>query len=557
MTTTGMPSALAPDDATVILERQTEIMEMIAGGAGLPAVLAAVAVAIEGLLPRTHCSILLLEPGSSTLHHGAAPTLPARYSRAIDGLVIGPDVGSCGASAYLDAEVVVDDVAVDPRWDDFRHLALPHGLRACWARPIHGERGILGTFAVYHHDRHRPDERERTLVDRFAHLASVAIDHQRLFGALAESEERFRRAFEDNVVGMALTDLDGRVTKVNPALLGVLGRHEAEIVGLPLAALVEPAEDGPDLAVALQALMRGGRGLHIEGWARRHDTVGVRVALAASVVRDADGAPVRLCVNLLDVTARFRAGQERRAREQAELARRSAEETSRAKTAFVSAFSHELRTPLQAITGFTELLGSLDLTPRQRHDALAHIDGATRHILSLVDDVLDLARVEAGAMPIRLDGVDLASVVVDVLDLLQPLADERLVVLTGRGETPPVRADPRRLQQVLLNLVGNAIRYNMRGGMVLVSWRVAGAAEDPPFGGVQLTVADTGPGIPPDRLARLFVPFERLGADDGGEPGAGLGMGLARGLVEAMGGTMQVDSEVGAGTTVTLRLPLA
>jgi len=275
----------------------------------------------------------------------------------------------------------------------------------------------------------------------------------------------------------------------------------------------------------------------------------VRVMVAASVVRHADGAPLHLCLNVLDVTQRWEAAQERRARERAEVARRSAEDASRAKTAFVSALSHELRTPLQAITGFTELLGTLDLSPGQRRDALGHIDGATRHILSLVDDVLDLARIEAGAMPIRRERVEMAPVVLDVLDLLEPLALEREVVLSGRGGTPPVRADRRRLQQVLLNVVGNAIRYNIRGGTVLVTWRVRGAD-------VVLNVADTGPGIPADRLERLFVPFERLGADDDGKPGAGLGMGLARGLVEAMGGSMQVTSEGGAGTTVAVRLPL-
>lgn len=545
---------LAPDDAAAVVDGQTGIMARIAGGASLAVILDAVAIAIEGRLPGTHCSILLREPGGSALHHGAAPSLPAAYSAAIDGVPIGPSSGSCGSAAYLDREVVVEDVGTDPRWDDYRHIALPYGLRACWSVPIHGAGGIVGTFALYHPRPHRPDQRERALVDRYAYLASFAIDHHRLYGALAESEDRFRRAFEDNVVGMALTDLDGRLMKVNRALLGMLGRTELDTLGHDVAGLVEPADDRHDLrgllaSLAVPARRTDGDGGHVEGWARRPDGRVVRVAIAASAVRDADGAPVRLCLNILDVTQRWEAAQERRARERAEVARRSAEEASRAKTAFVSALSHELRTPLQAITGFTELLGSLDLTPTQRRDALAHIDGATRHILALVDDVLDVARIEAGAMPMRTERVEVAPVVLEVLDLLQPLADERDVILSGRGGTPPARADRRRLRQVLLNLVGNAIRYNRHGGAVIVTWRV----ED---GQVTLNVADTGRGIPADRLERLFVPFERLGADDGAEIGAGLGMGLARGLVEAMDGSLEVASEVGAGTTVTVRLPL-
>ena len=553
------PAQLAPQDAAAVVDRQTAIMEMIAGGAALPDVLAAVATAIAERLPGTHCSILLLEAGGTTLHPGAAPTLPPAYSAAVDGIAIGPSSGSCGTAAYLGREVVAEDVALDARWDDYRHLALPHGLRSCWSVPIRGAGGIVGTFAVYHGEPHRPDQRERALVDRFAHLASVAIDHHRLYGALAESEDRFRRAFEDNVVGMALTDLDGRLLKVNRALLGMLGRSELDTLGHGVAALVVPAEDrhGPgDLSALLADLTAPaptrpgaeGEGVHVEGWTRRPDGQGVRVAIAASAVRDADGVPVRLGLNIVDVTQRWEAAQERRARERAEVARHAAEEASRAKTAFVSALSHELRTPLQAITGFTELLGSLDLTPGQRRDALAHIDGATRHILSLVDDVLDLARVEAGAMPVRLERVEVAPVVLEVLDLLQPMADERDVVLSGRGGTPPVCADRRRLQQVLLNIVGNAIRYNVRGGTVLVTWRADDSA-------VLLNVSDTGPGIPADRLQRLFVPFERLGADEGAEAGAGLGMGLARGITEAMDGELEVTSVVGAGTTVSLRLP--
>lgn len=294
--------------------------------------------------PDSRCSVLLLDGPAGTLHHGAAPTLPVAYSAAIDGMSIGADAGSCGAAAYLDAAVIAEDIALDPRWDGFRDLALPHGLRSCWSRPIRGGTGILGTFAVYHDVPHRPGGREQRLVERFTHLASVAIEHSRLFGALAESEERFRRAFEDNAVGMALTDLDGRFGKVNRALQQMLGRSERDLLAVDLAALL-PTDVREAGIAALCGLVAGPSDSgQFETALLRLDGERVRAAITASVVRGADGTPVYLSVNVLDVTARRAAERDRRARREAELARGVAEQASRAKSQFLSALSHELRT---------------------------------------------------------------------------------------------------------------------------------------------------------------------------------------------------------------------
>jgi PAS domain S-box-containing protein len=536
VTARRLPAPLSPRDTVFLLERQTGIMQLIADGTALPAVLDAVVLALEDLMDDARCSILLLEPGESTLRHGAAPSLPVEYSSAIDGMAIGSGAGSCGTAAYLGIPVVAEDVAVDPRWTDYRDVALPFALRSCWSTPIRGREGIVGTFAVYHQRPHRPDLRERGLVDRFTHLASVAIDHHRLYGELADSEERFRRAFEDNTVGMALTELDGRVIRANRALTALLGRYEPDILGHDLTELIRPADGARDAA-------------NFEALATRPDGRSVRLAVAASTVRDAAGVPVRLCLTLLDITQRWEAARERRARERADDARRSAEAASRAKSAFVSALGHELRTPLQAITGFTELLGGLDLSPAQRQQALTHIGGATEHILALVDDVLDLARVEAGSMPLRVQDVDPAALGAEVIDMLRPLADSRAVTMTQQVTAVAVRADPRRLRQVLLNVIGNAIRYNLTDG------RVELTGEPAPGGRFLLAVRDTGPGIAQDLMHRLFVPFDRLGADQGPERGVGLGLVLSRSLTEAMDGRLEVTSRVGQGTAVRIELP--
>jgi PAS domain S-box-containing protein len=538
MSTAGTAFDLDHADSVALLDRQTEMLERIAAGAALSEILTGIATALEELVPGSRCSVLLLDAVFGTLHHGAAPSLPTVYSAGIDGLSIGENAGSCGTAAYLERPVVAEDITTDPRWEEFRALATPHGLRSCWSSPILGRTGVLGTFAVYHDRTHRPSPREERLVERLTHLASVAIDHSGLYGALSESEERFRRAFEDSATGMALTTVDGVTTRVNHALRELFDRPDDTILGRPLEELLtRVADTGPV-----------GDGTSYEARAWRPDGSELELAVAESEVRGADGEPVYLSVNVLDLTQRRAAQRERLARHEAEVARSAAEAASRAKSDFVSALGHELRTPLQAITGFTELLGTLNLPAERAVAAREHIAGAAQHILSLVDDVLDVARIEEGALPMSIVDVGTDGAVGEVLDLLSPLAHERSVELARSGPSLAVLADERRLRQVLINLVGNGVRYNRPGGRVDVTCAAVG-------GSVAVTVADTGRGIHADRLGRLFVPFDRLEADDEADPGVGLGLPLARGLVEAMNGTLEVTSEIGVGTTVVLTLP--
>ncbi len=229
----------------------------------------------------------------------------------------------------------------------------------------------------------------------------------------------------------------------------------------------------------------------------------------------------------------------------ADLARQTAERANLAKSQFVTALSQELRTPLQAITGFTENLQTLDLSPDQRRVALEQIGLASAHILSIVDDVLDLARVEAGAMPIDLAELEAHDVIAAALDLIQPLADRRSVTVERTGLSVTVSADRRRLQQVILNLIANAVWFSPPNSTVCIATE---ACDDH----ASIHVTDQGPGIANELLARLFVPFDRLGADAGREGGAGLGLVLARRLTEAMNATFDLASVVGVGTHITV-----
>ena len=542
---TAVELHLDHSDAVALLDRQTDILGQIAAGVTLADVLTGIARTLEDLMPDCRCSVLLLDQDTATLRHGTAPSLPAEYSAAIDGMAIGPVAGSCGTAAYTGLPVIVADIRTDVRWEPYRGLADCFGLRACWSTPIRGRDGICGTFAVYHTSPHRPTDREEHLVQRLTHLASVAIDHDGLLGALAESEERFRRAFEDNAVGMALASLDGRITRVNEAMRALLGRSERDLVATRLDDLFTPRCD----SAALDDHDHDQGHSQYEATARRADGRHLDLTVAVSPIRDTEGTPTALSVNVLDVTGRRAAERERRRRAAAELARQAAEAANLAKTDFISALGHELRTPLQAITGFTELLGTLELDEERRAAALTHITDAAGHILSMVNDVLDVARIEARALPLSITDVRLRPVVDGVLAMVEPLASAERVTLhtTSTGGSVLVQADERRLRQVLLNLVTNAIRYNRADGAVHIDWRVE-------HGQVRITVRDSGPGIPAEQLDRVFTPFDRLGRDS--EEGVGLGLPLARGLTEAMGGTLHVQSEAGLGTTVTMVLPL-
>jgi len=259
--------------------------------------------------------------------------------------------------------------------------------------------------------------------------------------------------------------------------------------------------------------------------------------------RLSDGSTVHLSI---DISDRKRA--ERKA-DQALRDKHAAEALSRRTSEFLARMSHEVRTPLNAVIGFAELL---HLRGEYQAEQVEHILAAARHLLVLINDVLDLQQVEQGTLALREGAVHTDAMVREVAALLRPQADKRGVslhpaMLAGAW----VRADAQRLRQVLLNLGSNAIKYNRDGGEV--RWSVDDS--DPARWGV--VTADTGAGLDAEQLDRLFQPFERLGHEGSDVEGSGLGLLIARRLVEAMGGTLAMASTPGAGTRVTVWLPRA
>jgi signal transduction histidine kinase len=252
------------------------------------------------------------------------------------------------------------------------------------------------------------------------------------------------------------------------------------------------------------------------------------------------------------INARLQA-DERAAAEAALEAKREADRANTAKSEFLSRMSHELRTPLNAILGFGQLLQLDDLAEEQA-ESVDHILRAGQHLLGLINEVLDLARIESGHLALSPEAVGVFEVIKDTVDLIGPLATERALRIQAPSPREcawTVQADRQRLKQVLLNLASNAVKYNRHGGSIILTCH---AGDD---GRVRIAVADTGPGIPADKLPRLFTQFDRLGAEHSEVQGTGIGLVLAKRLAEAMGGALTVASVEGQGTTFTLELSLA
>ncbi|MGH2528362.1 MAG: ATP-binding protein [Actinomycetota bacterium] len=244
--------------------------------------------------------------------------------------------------------------------------------------------------------------------------------------------------------------------------------------------------------------------------------------------------------------------ERRRAEEAAGRAKDEAERASRAKSEFLSRVSHELRTPFNAVLGFAQLLEMDDLNPDQR-ESVGHIIKAGRHLLDLINEVLDISRIESETLSLSVEPVPVREVAQETVDLVRGIATRRGIELRADladGADGHAMADRQRLKQVLLNLLSNAVKYNREEGVVTVAFGEA-------HGTVRIEVTDTGPGIPPDRIDRLFNPFERMGAEQGEIEGTGLGLALSKRLVEAMGGTISLEATSDRGTTFFIQLPRA
>jgi PAS domain S-box-containing protein len=373
------------------------------------------------------------------------------------------------------------------------------------------------------------------------HTRDISEQHE-AEEALRRSEELFRMVVEHSSDVATITSAMGQVIYQSPAVTRVVGHTPEEMIRNNSLDLVHP-DDLPEVVAALQRLNEKPEGVVTTRYRfRTRDGSWRMLESQARKLSSSPDAP--LISNSRDITERWEA-------EQALLqAKAEAERANLAKSEFLSRMSHELRTPLNSILGFAQILERLDLEPRDRR-GVQHILTAGEHLLNLINEVLDIARIEAGRHALSIEPVEIGTVLSEAVALVRPLAAAHGVRISAAptlGRASFVRADRQRLIQVLLNLLSNAIKYNQQSGSVVLRCEVGGD------GHVRVRVDDTGRGIPAERQDELFTPFARLGAEGSGVEGTGLGLALSLRLVEAMGGRLWLESSSEEGSTFCVEL---
>ncbi len=518
-----------------VLAWQAEILELVARGRASQDVFGALVSGIEKLLPGGLCSILTLE--GRRLRVAAASSLPEAYNACIDGVEIGPDVGSCGTAAHDGRTVVVEDIATDPKWRAYRALAETHGLAACWSVPIVGSAGVvLGTFAIYHRGPRRPTAHEIGLVERAAALAAVGLERERREGLLASINRNANDGLYRVVVGRGIVyanqafarmfgyaSLDDLLARFATADLGA-SEHDADINRL----MTDPDRPQP------QEML----------FHRRDGSSFWGLVSSSSVISD-EGRHTTIDGVVLDVTVRKELEAQLRQAQKMEAVGQLA-----------GGVAHDFNNLLTGIGGFAEMLAARLPAGSEQHSDARQIVLATERAASLTRQLLAFSRQQVLAPRV----LELARVVDEFATMLRRLIGENVELVIGRatGRTD-IHADRGQIEQILLNVVLNARDAMPHGGVLTITTSTivveakspAPHAELIPGRYVVLSIRDTGVGMSPEVLARAFDPFFTT------KPrGRGTGIGLATvyGIVTQSGGAAKLDSVPGQGTTVWIYL---
>jgi len=384
------------------------------------------------------------------------------------------------------------------------------------------------------------DARVALRTQELADVVSALASHER---QLRESEARLQAVMDNSPAAIFVKDLGGRYVMINREFLSITGRSAEQIIGLtdldvftPRLAEIYRKNDQHVLDTSAPAFF--------EEPAVKDGQVRI-YASSKFPLRNAMDEVYAICGIALDVT------EKRHAEEAIKISAREAERANEAKSDFLSRMSHDLRTPLNAILGFAQVLES-EALPRDQADSVRQILAGGRHLLELINEVLDITRIETGHLSLSPEPVAIADVVRHVTELMKPLAAQQGITLRLEADDAPryVQADRQRLIQILLNLLSNAVKYNRPNGVIVLS---TGNISDNRF---RITVTDTGFGIPREKVGLLFRRFERLGAEGTEVEGTGLGLAVSKGLAEAMGGSMGVQTTVNVGSSFWVELAL-
>ena len=520
--------------------RQHQVLELIATGAPLPAVLDSIVHLVESEAEGMACTVLLLDEDGATVQHGAAPSMPDGYLQALRGLSIGPKAGSCGTAMYRGEPVIVVDVLTDPLWEDYTDLAAQFGFRACWSTPIFSpERKVLGSLAMYYAQPRAPRDAERRLIDVAADIARIAIEQRRAYQALEHSEARTRAILRAIPDWMFLTTFDGVFLDFHAQDTSKLYAPPAAFIGRAIREVL-PAPVAHALAGAFTRAIASNEPEKIE---YTLDT-GAGEGFFEAVVVTCDGDKILSMVR--DITDRKRAQLEADSHRQ-ELAHLGRVATL---VELSGTMAHELSQPLTAVLSNAQAARRLlDREPPdvdQIRDAIDDIIRNDKRAGAVIEHLRSLLRKgDSTRQP-----VDLNDVVRETLDLaVGELLSRRVPVTWALADAIPfVQADRVQLQQVVLNLVMNACDA-MDGTPAAGRRLVLTTANGNGF--VRLAVTDRGRGIPDGQLERVFEPFVTFR-----DQGLGLGLAISRSIVTDHGGSIRAENNPDGGATFHCALPV-
>jgi two-component system sensor kinase FixL len=528
---------------------QGRILEMIAVSAPLADILTRIVLLMEAQTDGLRCSILLLSYDGKHMRHGAAPNLPEAYVKAVDGLPIGPRVGSCGTSMYLRKPVVVTDVLIDPLWSDYRGLAKSCGLRACWSTPIISSHGdVLGSFAMYRQEPRGPNAEETRLTEIATHIAGIAIERQEDHGMLREREARISLAAESADLAFWVLYPEQNTAWISEKGRTMYGFAPDE----PLSRESFVSRIHPDERVAVQAALEQARAsqetFEIEHRIVLPDGKTRWVITRGRSLWDEDGNVLeKICVTI-DLSAQKQSDLQLQVQRE-ELARLSRIALMGEMTA---SLGHELNQPLTAIANNAAAArrffdrGQID--PAILKQLLADIAAASHRAGEVINGIRGMAR-KGKSTRSRLN---LNGVIGDTIRLVRSdiLIRETTVVADFDSRLPDVEADLVQIQQVLLNLIMNALdaveTLPPAERRIIISTRSLEGKS------AEVSVRDFGAGLPKDRPDKVFDHFFSTKAE-----GTGMGLTIVRSIVEAHAGTLVAENVEGGGARFFFRIPAA
>ena len=529
---------------------QTRVLEMVAANAPLPQVLTNLVLLMEAQAEGMLCSILVLTADGMRVRHGAAPSLPKAYVKAVNGAPIGPRNGSCGTAMYLKRPVVVTDVMTDPLWTDYRDLAKICGLRACWSTPIFSHQGdVIGSFAMYRQEQRGPNAEEAHLTQIATHIAGIAIERQRVQETLRERDARINLAAESADLAFWVI-----YPEQNTAWMSDKGR---KIYGfdskLPLTRDLICSRVHPDERAAVHAAFDRACASHgiFESEHRLVLPYGKTrwVIVRGRCLEDEHGSLLELIGVTIDVSAQKQSDLQLQIQRE-EMAHLNRVALMGEMTASVA---HELNQPLTAIANnaaaarrflergnidpvlLQQLLQDMVADSQRAGEVIRGIRALVRKDKSVVRSVLNLNAVIADTL--RLVGSDV-------------LLRESVVTTEMDHNLPQVEAAPVQIQQVLLNLIMNSL--DAVEALPPVERRILVSTRSLNGESAEVSVRDFGAGLPKDRPEKVFDHFFSTK-----QTGMGMGLTIVRSIIEMHGGTISAENAPDRGARFFFRLPAA